>query len=246
MTRLTCITRQFACIFFAVAATAAISNAQDNPCLNRELAVNVFSHEDEAIKGLTAANFRGKVQGHDVEIISASPESNPRRIVFLIDTSAGILRDEARRRSEVVMAEGLLSWLPPETSVALLTFSNPTETKIAFSQGRKAVNTELARLELTPKAEPSGPPKTTLVDAVLAGIAMLTPPRPGDAICLISDGDDGTNPTRMGEVEQKLLAAGIRLFGLLPESALATSTASSADATGAKMLRQTVESTGGD
>jgi Mg-chelatase subunit ChlD len=240
------IARQVALAGLALALTAARLAPQENPCLTRTLAVNVINSEDESIKGLTATSFRGKFEGHDVEIISAATETSAHRIVFLVDTSAAMFRDEARRRSEVVMAEGLVSWLPAQTSVALLTFSNPTEMKIDFSQGRKAVNTELAGLELAPKTEPAVPPKTPLADALLEGIAMLAPPRVGDAICMISDGDNGTSQTWMDEVEQKLLAAGIRLFALLPDSALAASTASSANASGAKMLRQIVESTGGD
>ena len=80
--------------------------AQQDPCLNRTVAVNVLSEDVHVVEGLSAQNFRGKVHGHRVEIVSVNRDSGPRRIVIVLDAS-GSMRDVWRL--EIVAAEGLLN-----------------------------------------------------------------------------------------------------------------------------------------
>lgn len=220
--------------------------AQEDACLNRTVAVNVFNNEDEAVKGLDAAHFRGKIQGGNVGITSVTYDGNPHRLLFLVDTSAAMTRDQAKWRSELVMAEDLISWMPAQAPVALLTFANPKPEKIDFSQGREAVNTALARLEASSAAGPGGPAENGLSDAMTQALAMLGEPHPGDVICMITDASGIWSPAQKDDAEQKMLADGVRLFGFLPESALATAGAAATDSTGPAMLRDSIEATGGD
>ncbi len=231
---------------FALVMWAATCVGQENPCLTRTVTVSVFNAEDEPVRSLDAAHFRGKIQGGNIEITSAKYDGSPHRLLFLVDASAAMTRDQAKWRSELAMAEGLISWMPAQAPVALLTFANPQPEKIDFSQGREAVNTALARLEASSGAGPSGAAENGLSDAMTQALAMLGEPHPGDVICLIADMSGDWSPAQKNDAEQKMLAGGARLFGFLPESALATGGAAATDSIGAAALRDLIEATGGD
>jgi len=222
--------------------------AQENPCLTRAVTVGVFNSNDGPVKSLDAAHFRGRIQGGNVEIMSAKYDATPRRIVFLVDTSAAMTQDQARWQSELAMAEGLVSWLPAQAPVALLTFASSKPERIDFAQGHKAVNDALAGLEgftVAPGFSPAVSAETHLSDGIDQALAMLDPPKPGDAICLISDANGDWNAK--DAAEGKMSARGVRLFGFLPESALAQNSESQIqDAKGAAAIRGLIEATGGD
>lgn len=219
--------------------------AQDDPCLSRTVAVNVIGNEDEAVKGLEASRFRGKYHGRNVEIVSAKYDTGPRRILLILDTSSATTADPAKWKSELVMVEGLVSWTPAQSLVALWTFARPGGEKIDFNLSHDDVKASLAQLETAPA--PTGPPTpTTPLDAVNQGLAALDPARPGDVICVITDGGDKPGQARKDEVEQALLAKGVRLFGFLPQSALPDRRASPESSPDAAMLRNLIEASGGD
>ncbi|MGD0696190.1 MAG: VWA domain-containing protein [Terriglobia bacterium] len=232
----------------AIALTVVVGSlpAQEDACLNRTVTVSVFNAEDEPVRSLDAAHFRGKIQGGNSEITSAKYDGSPHRLLFLVDASAAMTRDQAKWRSELAMAEGLISWMPAQAPVALLTFANPKPEKIDFSQGREAVNTALAGLEASSGAGPGGTAENGLSDAMTQALAMLGEPHPGDVICLIADMSGDWSPAQKNDAEQKMLAGGVRLFGFLPESALATGGAAATDSIGAAALRDLIEATGGD
>ena len=97
---------------FAIVLVVTLSGsiqAQQDHCLNRTIAVNVLSEDVHVVEGLSAKNFRGKVHGHPVEIVSVNRDSGPRRIVIVLDAS-GSMRDFWR--SETSAAEGLLEIHP--------------------------------------------------------------------------------------------------------------------------------------
>jgi len=238
--------RQFVLAGFALALGAGSFDAQENPCLTRTVAVNVIGSEDEAVKGLDAARFRGKYHGQNAEIVSAKYDTGPRKILFLIDTSGAMLADQAKWKSELVMAEGVISWMPPQTWFGLVTFAGRPDLLTGFIQGRKGVNEALARLETPTLANETLEFFPTMTESILHGFKSLGDVHAGDVICVISDGAGDPGQARKDEVEQTLLAKGIRLFGFLPESALPDRPASPETSAGPAMLRDLIGATGGD
>jgi hypothetical protein len=74
---------------------------------------------------------------------------------------------------------------------------------------------EVDALGAQAKNIPKNDRKTALYDAIEAGISMFGQHRAGDTICLITDGADNSSRYTRKEVEQSLLAKGIRTYAIL-------------------------------
>src|SRR3972149_2012270 len=70
----------------ALEALAQACTCEGGP-LRRTLAVNVLDEQGNQVSGLTAANFRAEFRGQPVKILSAALDTQPRRIVLLVDVS---------------------------------------------------------------------------------------------------------------------------------------------------------------
>src|SRR5439155_2944461 len=182
-----------AVLLFSLVSTSAA--AQGDSCLNRTVTVNVFDGTGNPVKSLGKANFRAVMHKREVGIVSASYDAGPHRIVILLDTSGSMISG-AKWKAAVAVAEALVSLASPQSSFALLTFTDHVEDRIGFGHGRKEVADELAKLESTRWQEIRGPRKTAVLDALWEGLSLLQPAHSGDAICLISDSDDKTCKTR--------------------------------------------------
>ena len=202
-----------AVLLFSLVSTSAA--AQCDSCLNRTVTVNVFDGTGNPVKSLGKANFRAVMHKREVGIVSASYDAGPHRIVILLDTSGSMISG-AKWKAAVAVAEALVSWASPQSSLALLNFTDHVEDKIGFSHGRKEVADELAKLESTRWREIKGPRKTAVLDALLEALSLLQPAHSGDAICLISDSYDNASETRQSQMNQALLTSGVRLFGFAP------------------------------
>jgi hypothetical protein len=192
-----------------------VSGAQDNPCLNRTIPVSVTTEEGLPVKGLTATNFRGKFRGRPLKIVSAIYEAGPRRVVILLDTSGSMVSESFNWKPGLMVAQDLVSSAPPQVSLALLTFEHHTQKHIDFGQGRGAFADALAKLGATDWSKAKGWRKTALLDAMLQGITLLKPTRTGDALYLITDGDDNASQTDAQQVKQALLSIGARVFSFI-------------------------------
>jgi hypothetical protein len=219
---------------------AGTLHAQQNPCLNRTIAVNVLNEEGHFVEGLSAQNFRGKVHGQRVEIVSAAHDSGPRRIVIVLDASGSMGN---KWGLEIYEAEGLLS-TDPDSSFALITFATHIRDRIDFTQGRKKISDELAGLQSPAKAGPEG--RTALRDALTAAVDLLRPAQLGDAIYLISDGGENASKVKDTQFRDVLVSAGVRLFALITVEQLPSRSRTPEEAGGPDWLSGLVTATGGD
>lgn len=218
--------------------------AQENPCLNRTFAVSVTTQGGELVKGLGVANFHGKFRGKPVQVSSAVYDTGPRRVVIVLDASSSMFESWT---IELTVAKNLISSSPAENSFALLTFASQVEDRIDFSQGSKAVVSGLAMLEAKDWRHYKGPARhTDLFDSLVAALNLLRPVRVGDVIYVISDGGDNSSRTQLPVVKGLLLAAGVRLFGLITIDLVGRRRPTPEEATGLELLRQLIEATGGD
>lgn len=237
--------RKAALVIIALTGLASQSPAQDHPCLNRTVAVNVYTDEGRRVRGLGAQNFHGQWRSKPVEIVSANYDTAPRRIVILLDTSGSIIADRAMWESELLMANGLADASPPQHSLALLTFSNQVEDRVEFGQGREDVKDKLRELRARNWREIKGLRKTALLDAAVEGIALLAHPRCDDAIVLISDGGENASHEREGQVKRDFLESGVRLFTFLLLIAPANSGGTPEEVSGPSFFESLSEATGG-
>jgi len=159
----------FFLVIVLVVMVSGPSQAQQDSCLHRTIAVNVLSEDVHTIEGLSTQNFRGKVRGHTVKIVSVNRDSGPRRIVIVLDAS-GSMRDVWRL--EISAAEGLLN-TDKDSSFALLTFSTQIDQRIDFTPDRKKLLDLLAGLEGSTNGSPKG--RTALRDALAGSLDLLRP-----------------------------------------------------------------------
>lgn len=222
------------------AILASPLQAQQDSCLNRTIAVNVLAEDVQFIDGLGTRNFRGKVHGKPVEIVSATHDQAPRRIVMVLDAS-GSMRD--KWGVEIYAAEGLMR-ADPASSFALITFAEKMKDRIDFAEGREKVSDELASLESPLEIGPRG--GTALRDALAAALDLLRPAQLGDAIYVVSDAGDNASKVRDTRFEDMLVSADVRLFALITVEELPSRQRTSEEAGGPNWLSGLATDTGGD
>jgi len=216
--------------------------AQDSACTQRTIAVGVVDRQWNLVPNLSAANFRGKLHGREVQTLSAAVDTNPRRIVLLLDVS-GSMTD--KWRTEKSISEYLIKFSPTRASIAQMTFGERIIDAAGFEQDRP----ELLRLQaLLFKACEQGHHggRTALYDAIARARSSLGNPNVGDAIFALTDAGDNHSHIDEKKLEANLLSAGIRLFvtiirmDKLPERARTPE-----GLYGPGQLRDLVEATGG-
>ena len=189
--------------------------AQEPPCSQRTVLATVIDREGNPIRGLTAADFRGEFRGHTVQIISATLDTRPRRIVVLVDASGSMTEADPRGKWDAAKMIALDFLASTKCSVSLLTFSTTVLEKVGFASDAASLAEKSAAIERAAKRPVKGYRKTALYDAVKVALADLGPQSQGDVIYAITDGGDNASRTRFAEVEEALLASEVRFFAFL-------------------------------
>jgi Mg-chelatase subunit ChlD len=242
------IARHFGLAGFALLLGAGNFNAQDNPCLNRTVAVNVMTEDGRLVKGLTASNFRAKLNGKPIDITSVDYDDGPHRVVILLDVSGSMTGSYDRGPWPAAMAvlKSLLSSASSQTSFAFCTFARDMEVTVQFGKGSKAVIEALQKLETTDWSPPKGPGRyTALWDAISRAVDLLRPSQPGDAIFLVTDGGENVSKERDREVKDALVRSQARLFTFLTLELLPVGRPLES-VNGPEVLQDWARSTGGD
>jgi hypothetical protein len=197
-------------------ANARAQAGEENPCVDRTVAVNVLTRGGLVGEGLNAANFRGKYRGKTVEIASATRHEGASRILILLDTSGSMVREGTKWQAGIAMVRNLTREAPAGTSFALLTFAARVEERVEFGLPPWALHEVIEKLAARDWEHYKGPPRrTALFDSIVAALDLLRPPRPGDAIFLVTDGGENASHSREDQVIRALLESGARLFVFL-------------------------------
>lgn len=173
----------------------------------RILAVNVVDEEGNEIPGLTVDNFRGAVRGEKVEILSVAPDTSPRRIAVLVDTSGSIRERPKTLAFAWRAAEDVVGSLGADHALALFTFGERLRPYSSFTNDPQALQAALMRA----RAEKGDGP-TALYNAVVQTCRAFSGPGFGDVIYLVSDGEDTASRLREKDTETAASGNGIRIF----------------------------------
>jgi hypothetical protein len=190
-------------------------HAQGLPCSSPIVPVWVLDPNDRIVLGLTVSNFRARVHGHPATVLNASIDSSPRRIALLFDVSGSML-DPAIWKPALTIARTLVEGLPPEDSIAFLSFGSQVERKTDFTRDPKLILQQLDDLQASTQSVPKNMRQTALWDSVLEALTLFNSRGVGDSIYIISDGHDNHSRAGPSDVEKALLAAGVRFFALFP------------------------------
>lgn len=109
-------------------------------------------------------------------------------------------------------ARDLTTGLPPQDSIAFLTFAGKIENRVDFTKERAVILQALEKISAGRRAFPKGPRKGALWGALLEGLHLLGAPRPGDVLYVITVGATIQNQEKRQEFKQALLSSGVRLF----------------------------------
>jgi len=216
---------------------------QDNGCTRRTVPVSVVDREWNLVRGLSAANFRGKLRGHEVEILSASMDTSPRHIVLLLDASGSMMEDTWATAKSI--SEDLIRFAPPRASIAQMAFSDRVLGTAGFDQDRLALLKRLAAL-VKGCEQPHLGGRTALFDAIASARGTSGGLAFGDVIFAMTDGGDNRSRTKPERVEQDLLGTRVRLFAALIDQRRDRRGTAPGEVEGANRLLSMVEATGGN
>lgn len=193
--------------------------------LRRTVAVSVVTQQGRAVGGLTAKCFSARFRHRRVKIVSAAFDPGPHRVLLLLDTSGSMYFS---RQAELRLVKYLLAWIAPQDPIAFATFGPKIRDRVPFSLDRTQANAQLQKLMALPERTRCGPkpPKgsdywgtTAIWRSLDEALGMLGTPRPGDAICLLTDGHDNGQHEHSGDARRRCVDAGVRVFSFcLPRS----------------------------
>ena len=219
--------------------------AQDSGYTTRTLAVGVLDSAGNLVPNLSAANFHAKLHGHDLQILSASLDSGPRRIVLVLDASGSMMNAGPGWKIEKSISQYLIQVAPQGASIAQMAFATRVFATVDFNQDPPALLKNLADLVRASEYRHWGPGKTALYDAISYARDLFGVPNVGNAILVLSDGADNRSRLSVSDVRRNLLAAGVRLFAVLIMDQLSFRTRMPEEINGPSQLRDVVKDTGG-
>jgi len=228
--------------------SAAPLVAQDDPCLVRTIPVTAIDAHGNPVQELQASNLVGKLRGQPVEILSATLNTRPRRIMVVVDMSGTMLEPSAGKWPVTrTMLEDVGQAAPIPGQIGMEFFAENVFGAVSVSPNPESVRMRVAWLQ-SAKAEdlvPKGEQKTALWDALWQATDQLTPPRPGDVIYVLTDGGDNRSHHTDKELEEKLLSRGIRVFAFIPTVPMALRARTPEEESGPRPLKRILYSTGG-
>jgi len=207
----------------------------------RVLAVNAVDRDGHQVSGLNATRFRAEFRGRAATVVSATEDTAPRRIAVLVDTSGSLQREKA----DLVWgaAVDIVASLAPAHSLAILTLGRQLHDHSGLTNDRAALESALMRARAQGFAGPSA-----LYDGVVHAARGFSAPALGDAVYLISDGEDTASTLLDSQAQLAAARAGARVFvALVPGRASSSQgrgfsqadywTRAVAEATGGRVVR---------
>lgn len=197
-----------------VLLASALASAQHSPenCSSPTLFANVFDRHGQPAQKLTSDNFRLKLGRNKVDIKSATFEVKPRRVVVVLDTSGSMAGNTGHAKWEIAReaARDILSVSTPELPIAFVMFSSAVIKEFGFKESRSGVPSWLDSFDNGKNGGPRG--VTGLFDAISAAKQILGPAQEGDALYVITDGQDDHSSGKVKGLKKELMKSGVRVF----------------------------------
>jgi hypothetical protein len=209
----------------------------------RTVVVGVLTTKGQLVNGLDASYFRAKLGREPVQVLSATYDTAPRRVVLLLDVSGSM---EDSLGIEKRLADFLLAQINPASKIELSSFATRVVDVLPFGTNRAVVRGAVEKLEPPEMIKGTkSTRKTALLDALVEGLKVLGAVQPGDVLCIISDGGDNASKLRESEAGRILFSSGVRAFIILPYSSKEFRGRTPEEASGPAFLDKLSERTGG-
>lgn len=205
-------------------------------CSDASILLNAFDRDGDVERDLHAENLKVEVDRKQTPIASLSLDSEPRRIVLLVDSSGSMQPQQTRGWGMTIAAAAYaVDVIPPSASSELITFSDKLQHESSGFENRKLIGARVLDLA---KREPRG--RTSLFDTINETV-QSGDLRFGDAIYLVTDGDDTQSKISLRKVNQDVISRGIRIFVFLVTNGFHTEE----EVAGVSQMEAIAESTGG-
>jgi hypothetical protein len=197
--------------------------AQEPTCANGTVSVGILDSRGDVPPDLNVGAFVAQSDRRRLEITAARPDSGPKRVAILIDTSASMRKDvsvSGKMNLAYWAASDAIKRLPANVSIAVVGFSKEVDRKLDFSVPREKLASEIADREKSADTSPRG--RTALLDAIEYVLGHIPNAGPGDVIYAITDGEDNHSHIKTSVLQTRLEATGVRLHLFLLQDFLFT------------------------
>ena len=184
------------------------ANSPD-PCLRRSIPVT-FIKNIQAAPPLRLQDLQVAVKKDPASIVSLVQEKHSPRVILLVDTSGSMRPPNGEHISGIGLetAKFAADSIPPGSSLALGTFSEQLQLS-EFQDTTGPTKPYLALGKLKPQH------RTALYDAVSNASSRFKTPLFGDTIYVVTDGGDNHSSISLPQLEDELIAHGVRVFVFL-------------------------------
>ena len=186
-------------------------------CQDYNVIVNVRDEQGRFVPGLTASDLLAHVRKRPLPISSVQAESGPRRAIILLDISGSMTitgdpHSGNKWKAALNLARAIVESAPARDELALMTFSTEIIDTVGLSSSHAEIAQHIEGLSNAHTVTPKHKLQTSMLDAILQAAELLNPPSNGDAIYIVSDGEDNDSQARVKQVEDTLLALRIRTY----------------------------------
>lgn len=195
-------------MFVLVLGTSQLQTAQVTPACTQELAVSVLAKDGRSIGGVPARAFVATVDGKPLNVESAAPDDQPRRILLVVDNGSDV---PAPARKIVAAALGyIVEHARPQDRFALLSARGP-KIELPFGTDRAVISSTVAAFAGRQK----GPAAHGVLDQVLEGLKWFDVPAVGDSVLVAAVKPDENRSASFGKVAAELARRQVRMSSLM-------------------------------
>jgi hypothetical protein len=197
--------------------------AQNQSCLHRTLPISIHDSHGLLVRGFVPSDFVADFNRMAVKVLSIRSDDRPHRIVILLDVGENMKGAKTGKQwtTAIAIAYNLARSRLPNTSLALILFSDEVREQINFSQGNSAVEKRLLDIKNDSDYAKKGVRgASALLDAIVSALQLLGDSHSSDEIYLITQGFDFRSKASPIDVRNALASSGVRLnlAPLVPET----------------------------
>jgi hypothetical protein len=191
--------------------TSFLQGQHADNCEQPTVTVNVRDHEGNFVTGLTPSSFRAEMHGQPLTVSSMSVGSTP-RIVLVLDASGSMTSSKPKWENAKFAIRSMVTSTRGNAHLALVIFAIDVLETLDFNHSPDDILKRIQQLGDAGKLVPKGKQGTALLDSLLRALTLFGGQAAGDAVYVISDGEDDVSKAGSDKVEHALIAQGVRFY----------------------------------
>ena len=198
--------KSFSATLLLVALVSQL-HSQDTRCGKHIVTVNVQNKQGQFVQSLQSSDFLARIQGKELDIISAAERPNAPRIVIVLNASENMVGFEGALQK---VTDEIVHISSDKTQLALLIFSDRILQVVEFGKAKSEISSAVNTI-------PAAAGRSTFRDSLLQAKKLFGAPQAGDAVIVVSNRSiDYQSKTSINTLMQEYLSAGIRLAVVRP------------------------------